>query len=146
GAGINPADVKIALSGNNGSTLVVTFRNSDDRITINNGSASDARAIEKFTFADGTVWNFADIVGRWKTPPAGADVILGTVDGETLAGGAGNDSLYAFGSETLLGEAGDDTLTGTSSGDTFAGGTGTDTMYGAWGNDVYRWGRGDGND
>ena len=145
-AGIDPADVTVALVGNP-STLVVTFSNSDDRITISNGSATDGSAIERFTFADGTIWNFADIAARWKTPTSGADIIVSTTAGETLAGGAGDDRLFASGgTATLLGEAGDDTLTGSNGADILVGGTGNDTLLGGYGDDIYRWGRGEGND
>jgi len=146
GAGISAADVTVALGGDS-STLRITFRNSDDRVTINNGSLVDGRAIESFAFADGTVWNFADIALRWQTGTPGSDIILGTTPSETLAGGAGNDQLYASGgTDTLLGEAGDDTLTGSSGVDILGGGVGTDSLLGGMGNDIYRWGRGDGND
>ena len=136
----------VALIGDR-STLAVTFRDSNDRITITNGSATDGSAIEKFTFADGTIWNFADIAARWKTPTSGADIIVGTDESETLAGGAGDDRLFASGgTDTLLGEAGDDTLTGSNGTDILAGGAGNDTLLGFYGDDIYRWGRGDGSD
>ena len=146
GAGISPDDVRIAVSGAQ-TTLVVTIGNGDDRITITNGTATDGSGIESFRFADGTIWNSADIVARWQTPTSGADIIVGTAAVETLAGGAGHDRLIAIGSgDTLLGEAGDDTLVGTNGADILVGGAGHDTLLGGLGDDIYRWGRGQGSD
>ena len=146
GAGIDPADVIVRVLGDP-ATLVVTFRNNDDRITITNGTATDGSAIESFSFANGTVWSFADIAARWKVPTAGADIIVGTTESETLRGGEGNDRLFAAGgTDTLLGEGGDDILTGSSGADILDGGAGSDTLLGGSGDDVYRWGRGSGND
>ncbi len=65
GAGIAPDDVTLRLAGD-GTTLVVTIRDSDDRITI-----ADRAAIESVAFADGTVWSAADIVARWRAAGAG---------------------------------------------------------------------------
>lgn len=146
GAGINLADVVVALIGNS-STLRITFGNSEDSLTITNGSVTDGSAIESFSFADGTVWSFADIASRWKAPTSGNDIIIGTTESEVLHGGAGDDRLFASGgNDTLFGDDGRDILTGSNGADILIGGTGNDTLLGGPGDDVYRWGRGEGND
>ena len=60
---------------------------------------------------------------------AGVDVLWGGNDGDFLFGGAGNDVLY--------GEAGNDELTGGADNDTLYGGTGDDKMTGGTGNDTF---------
>jgi Ca2+-binding RTX toxin-like protein len=105
---------------------------------------------------------------------AGNDTLIGSYGNDTLLGGAGNDRLDGnFGSDTLdggdgddillafvspientgetashllLGSAGNDILLGSSGSDTLEGGAGNDTLLGSWGDDIYRFRRGDGND
>jgi Ca2+-binding RTX toxin-like protein len=69
---------------------------------------------------------------------AGNDTLDGSTGADTLAGGEGNDLLLGGdGADTLMGDAGNDTL---------VGGAGNDTLYGNEGADIYRFGRGDGQD
>ncbi|MBD8557022.1 hypothetical protein IFT84_21290, partial [Rhizobium sp. CFBP 8762] len=82
GAGIMPDGTEVSLLGD-ASTLVVKFKNIDDRITIVNGAALDARVIEEFSFFDGTVWKLSDMARLWQRPTADADTIVGTVGDDT---------------------------------------------------------------
>jgi len=75
------------------------------------------------------------------------DPDTGTVDGDTIAAGAGDDTIYAgaqadivdgeAGNDTLFGGTGDDTLTGGAGNDTFHLGEGADVVTGGTGADVY---------
>jgi RHS repeat-associated protein len=104
---------------------------------------------------------------------AGNDTLIGSYGNDTLLGGSGNDRLDGnFGSDTLdggdgddillalvspenwgenishllLGGAGNDVLLGSLGSDTLEGGAGNDTLLGSWGDDIYYFRRGDGND
>ncbi len=92
---------------------------------------------------------------------AGADVILGTANGESIsafggddivcaAGGAdtvalsdGNDRAFGgTGADTFTGGAGNDVIKGEGGNDTLGGGTGNDTLKGGDGNDAHNGGPG----
>ena len=86
--------------------------------------------LEKILFADGNVWDRADIV-RWTT-------VDGTSAAETIRGLAYDDNLYGHGgNDTLIGAEGDDYLDG---------GAGADSLVGDAGHDRYVWSTDDGND
>ena len=128
-------------------------------------SADDSSRIDKFEFADGTVWTYADIQAKLLIPTnkkdtlfgfAGADVIDG-LDGDdaingkqgndTLIGGLGDDNLHGgLGNDTLIGGSGNDTLIGNSDWflDPFGAknDTGDDLLYGGSGNDLMKGGLG----
>lgn len=61
------------------------------------------------------------------------------VTGDTLIGGAGDDTITVtgLGNATLTGGAGKDTITGSTGNDTITGGTGADTLTGGSGNDAF---------
>lgn len=78
---------------------------------------------------------------------AGDDVIDGGVGSDRLYGGQGNDTLISgpdLDGSTLSGEEGDDSLVGSGARDFLDGGEGNDVLDGAGGDD-YLWG-GEGND
>lgn len=96
GAGIAPADVSVrwtlqgamAISLPDGSKLTVS------------GQAnlwSSEPGIEQLRFADGTVWNRADLASRALVATAGDDAIVGGYQDDTLDGGAGNDQFQDLG-------------------------------------------------
>ncbi|WP_091753513.1 calcium-binding protein [Methylobacterium sp. ap11] len=109
-AGIQPGDVRFLSVGPR--DLVIGLAGSDDRLTIRDmfraGGSTDT-SVERFAFADGTVWEFADILARAAaSATAGSDTIdfgarsavAVTLDGgagdDLLAGGRG-DTTYVFG-------------------------------------------------
>ncbi len=78
----------------------------------------------------------------------GADTLTGS---GLLDGGAGDDQIVGQGSDTLIGGSGEDIITAyseafTQNSNTLEGGTGDDTLFGSFGNDIYRFGLGDGQD
>jgi Ca2+-binding RTX toxin-like protein len=111
-----------------GRDLVLTFAGGGS-ITLKTTITHNENRIEQVLFADGTVWSHAELMTRSTAPNTGNDVFYGSFDGETLASGAGDDTVYA--------REGNDTL---------VGGTGNDTLSGDGGNDSYVYELGDGND
>jgi Ca2+-binding RTX toxin-like protein len=98
-------------------------------------------------FADGTVWNSAELTKRARTGTATNDNLYGTNGNDFVLGLDGNDYLTAgAGDDTLDGGTGDDTLYGGTGNDILEGGTGNDILEGGTGTDVYLFRRGDGND
>ena len=129
GEGIAPESI-IVTQANNGLDIVLSIAGTTDRVTISYGNAwYPEYRVDEVVFANGTSWTFADLLARATAPTAGDDVIYGSIDGESLSGGAGNDWISA--------NAGNDIL---------IGGTGNDTLFGGAGDDIYRFNLGDGQD
>ena len=110
-AGILPGDIRFLSVGPN--DLVIGIAGSDDRLTLKDmfraGTALTDYGVEQFEFADGTVWQLADIYSHAAASTGtGADTIdfgsqidiTATLDGgagdDVLAGGIG-DTTYMFG-------------------------------------------------
>ncbi len=156
GSGVAPADITFTRAADNGwlgsadSALQLGIRNTTDKITLNAFFLLDDpntaySPVQRLTFADGTVWNTADIVARSQLTTALADTVVGTVAVDVFSGGDGNDTLDGrAGDDTLNGDAGDDVLKGGEGNDLLQGGTGNDRLEGYWGNDLLL--GGDGND
>uniref|UniRef100_UPI003CF6D385 calcium-binding protein n=1 Tax=Pseudomonas sp. TWR1-1-3 TaxID=2804624 RepID=UPI003CF6D385 len=132
GAGILASDLTISRAG---TQLVLSHQNGLDSITIDRwfDTADGRYKIERFEFADGTVWNSSAL----------------TTPFLTQVGSEGDDVLTALStsySQTLSGGAGNDRLTGGTGNDTLIGGTGNDTLRGGSGSDTYLFNLGDGKD
>ena len=107
--GISPGD--IAVEQNAGGTgFVLRIRGEDARISVADGLGSGK--VEEVRFADGTVWNTADLVARSGT--FGNDTIAGDETGNVIEGGLGDD--------LLRGGVGNDTYR-------FTRGDGSDVIY-----------------
>jgi Ca2+-binding RTX toxin-like protein len=126
-----------------GDDLVVAIVGSTDQVTVqgfftNLGSAG--YAIDQIRFANGAVWDAAEIAER--TVPqgtAGNDVLQALVFGNALHGAGGNDVLLGhFGDDQLHGDAGNDRLEGQYGDDFLEGGAGDDSLIGDVGNDTLR--------
>jgi len=85
----------------------------------------------------------------------GDDIVSGTVFGETIYGGSGDDMLFGYGgNDFLFGGLGNDIIVGGSAADQLDGGEGIDWLYGLAGDDIIYAGAGfvdvviggDGND
>ena len=130
GAGIAPTAVKLYRAGTD-----LEIRVSPAEVYAVSGMYTSAgalvanRAVESITFANGTVWNAADIASRLLVDPMGGnDTLAGTAAADTLDGGAGDDSLSGLGgNDILIGGAGNDVLDGGSGVDDLRGGRGDDT-------------------
>ncbi|WP_194241801.1 calcium-binding protein, partial [Rheinheimera pleomorphica] len=127
--GIAPADIQVTRSGD---SLVLSLLGTNDRITVSNYFHSDgtsAYKLEEIRFADGTVWNVAQIKVMVMQSTNANDILYGYATDDVLHGGAGNDTLH--------GQAGNDRL---------HGGTGNDSLNGGAGSDEYHFARGWGQD
>ncbi|MES3025321.1 MAG: calcium-binding protein, partial [Pseudomonadota bacterium] len=152
--------------------LEVSIAGTTDKVTINgflqgDDTASPYNGLQQIRFDDGTVWNLDTIVGKTLASTEGGDTTRGTVASEAIDGAGGDDYLNGAagddtltggeGADTLSGEDGDDLLSGGAgndsldgghygSGDTLDGGAGNDILNGGLGENVYLFGKGDGQD
>lgn len=83
----------------------------------------------------GNLFGSATYYSASALPTGGDDRLVGTLDGDTLEGGAGNDLLYGL--------DGDDYLDGGTGYDRIDAGAGNDEIYGGSGNDLIMGGEGD---
>lgn len=121
--------------------VVIRFAGSSDTLALRNWGAGAAYRVERFEFADGTVWTAAQIQSQVANLPviggSGNDV-LGAWDGEDtiMRGMGGNDELWGFtGNDSLDGGVGDDFVRGHSGNDSLDGGDGNDSLVGDDGDD-----------
>ena len=160
-AGINPGDVRVARRRND---LLLTVapkvgRRGEVITVVNFFAANQLKGqykLDAVVFEDGTVWDTAALESIVKFGTThGEDEITGDVDvannkdviyglggDDVLRGGEGSDELYGgAGDDQVFGDAGNDILRGNSSS---ADGIG-DRLDGGAGDDIYLFGRGDGN-
>ncbi|HEX8613945.1 MAG TPA: putative Ig domain-containing protein [Telluria sp.] len=130
--------------------LLLTLRGGSDTLTlVNYGSTPDLASI---TFADGTVWNAAQIAQALAQPSlperlgtAGADTLAGGGGSDVLSGGDGNDQLHGMdGNDVLNGGNGDDFLSGGVGDDTLIPGPGRDQVDPGEGSNLLFFGRDNG--
>jgi Ca2+-binding RTX toxin-like protein len=130
-----------------GGHLVVVVGDKGDQMTLVNYFSNAAyQTVNRFEFADGTVWE--DIRKQVFTQhyTAGKDTIVGTGWDDEIYAGDGDDTITDnSGVNYLDGGAGNDTITGQG---TFNGGTGNDTLNATvWSShDTFLFNLGDGQD
>ena len=110
------------------SDLIITFKNSNDSIRIENCLINDDFVIENFKFSDGTTLNYEEVKKLLVTKGTnGNDNITGSNASEKIYGFDGDDTIDAgSGNDTIYGGTGNDYIT------TFSG---NDVIYGEDGND-----------
>ncbi|PRD67184.1 hypothetical protein C6P64_00240, partial [Malikia granosa] len=150
GAGIAPADVKLARVGDD---LVLSLAGGTDSLTMlgyfsENPDYSGYTRIQ-LQFANGTLWGAtgiaAQVIHVGGTP--GNDGLVGTIATDSMQGGQGNDQIWAGDkADTLLGGEGHDSLFGEQGNDLLDGGAGNDWLSGGDGADSYAFGIGSGRD
>jgi hypothetical protein len=109
-AGVAPADVVVSRVPD--GRLFVSLEASADRITLDE-SLGEAATIERISFADGTLWERAEIEARIARTPATPwdDAIAGSEQNDAILSLGGNDELYGIGGRDFLaGGAGEDYL------------------------------------
>ena len=167
GTGIDPTTVTPLRRGD---SLVLSFANGTDKITVANYFAGDAMgnyAVDEIRFHDGTVWNVAMVKSLVQIASSGDDELHGYATNDQLVGLAGNDVIRGYagndqldgglGNDRLEGGEGSDTLNDGGGSDIVNGGDGDDAIYlaadadtdvvnGGKGNDVYHVGSGSGID
>lgn len=134
GEGIVLSDITQRLTYRD-NTLIIRVGDGGDEIHLTNFNPDAAdtgtRAIQNFTFSDGTVISYEDLVQN-------TFILQGDFGNDTIHGTNLLDRLYGYeGNDLLQGNAGNDTLTG---------GIGNDRLEGGAGNDTYVFHLGDGVD
>ena len=143
-SGIVPEDVTASLVGEH---LVLAIgapsSGTPDTLVIENWLNPEHR-IDRFKFADGTVWVADTVLALLGLPDAttsggtgGADaIVVGTADNNLLGGTAENDLMLAHGGDDhIQGDAGDDDILGGQGHDVLLGQAGSDDVFGQEGND-----------
>jgi Ca2+-binding RTX toxin-like protein len=144
GKDVTPEMISYRREGNH---LVVVVGDQGDQMTLNHYFAhANYQTVNRFEFADGTVWE--DIRQRTFTQyyTDGKDTIVGTGWNDNIYAGDGDDTITDnAGNNYLDGGAGNDTITGRG---TFNGGTGNDVLNATVGNsdDTFLFNLGDGQD
>lgn len=124
GEGIALSDITQRLTYRD-NTLIIRVGEGGDEIHLTNFNPDAAdtgtRAIQSFTFSDGTSILYEDLVQN-------TFILQGDSENDTIHGTNLLDRLYGYeGNDLLQGNAGNDTLTGGSGNDRLEGGTGSDT-------------------
>jgi len=124
GEGIVLSDITQRLTYRD-NTLIIRVGEGGDEIHLTNFNPDAAdtgtRAIQSFTFSDGTSILYEDLVQN-------TFILQGDSENDTIHGTNLLDRLYGYeGNDLLQGSAGNDTLTGGSGNDKLEGGTGSDT-------------------
>ncbi|WP_374307439.1 calcium-binding protein [Dongia sp.] len=100
-AGVSPADLKLSLDG---SWLRIEILGTQDSLTIEDQIITESveNGIERFVFADGTVWTKVDLYDRLRQGSSGNDNIYDLSDGAVeLDAGSGNDTIRTYGLSTI---------------------------------------------
>jgi Ca2+-binding RTX toxin-like protein len=132
GAGIDAADVTVRRSTADADDMVLSVSGGQSSVTLKNQVTGGYEwQVDTVEFADGTIWNVAQLANMMLSGIAtdGNDLIDGTSGADVLSGGAGNDGLNGLGGNDVL-----------------IGGFGNDALNGADGDDTYRYDLGGGND
>lgn len=104
-------------------------------------------SIERIVFADGTIWNLAEILARVVDSPEVPGTNYGHDFDDIISGGEKNDTLRGLeGNDLLSGRAGNDVLIGDEGNDKLNGGVDDDLLIGGLGDDFYIYSPGDGDD
>jgi Ca2+-binding RTX toxin-like protein len=136
GAGIAPSDIAVRREGDH---LVLGIKGTTDQLTVYYafGQFSPANEMEAIEFADGTVWDLAQIKNMLIQGTAGPDTLIGYETPESISGLGGNDVISGRGgNDTLDGGPGTDRLDGEAGDDSLLGGSGNDQLYGGPDNDT----------
>jgi Ca2+-binding RTX toxin-like protein len=142
--GVAPGDVMLRRTDSSPATLQLTIKDTGDSITLYAGF-STAYNLGQITFADGTVWDYDEMVRQMVVPTDGDDVIYATNSADSIDGGLGNDAIYSLnGDDTLYGGEGNDLLYGYDGNNNLYGGNGDDTLQAEYGTNYLD--GGDGND
>ncbi len=136
-ADIAPTDVVLARPMTSPSALEVRFSGIDDKLSISSYFTGAAYEIERFVFADGTVWDVPAVKAMMLQGTPANDFIIGYGSDDVINGYEGNDDLDgAAGNDVVDGGSGDDYLKGAAGNDDLRGGDGKDRVYGGDGADV----------
>lgn len=147
GTGISPADVtfsntsegvQLLVNGTNDRILLQGFVD-DSNYEIGTHIPSQESGIEEIRFADGTVWDYAELVRRLLLGTESDQSIVGTEIADVIDAAGGDDLVTASaGDDIIAGGSGSDYLDGGDGDDIITGGSDNDNLTGGHGNDAYR--------
>lgn len=149
-AGVVPADLTVSRTA--GSDLRLQTAGGD-QLDIGSWFLA-APTVERFEFADGTVWLENDVLQRLGLIGTdGDDELTGTLGDDFIDARGGRDQVFGrAGNDTILGgdgsdfnldgEEGNDTVRGGPGADYVVGGLGDDQLFGDEGNDILQAGQG----
>ncbi|WP_230753272.1 calcium-binding protein, partial [Ralstonia solanacearum] len=93
GTGIAAGDIIATRSGDD---LILSLRNSSDRVTVQayfNSDATGPYRVDQVRFADGSSWDVAAVKALVQVPTSGANNLYGYASDDVLNGLDGNDTL-----------------------------------------------------
>jgi len=133
GEGIHPEDIKIQRNGND---FLLIHSNGTDQVRIkdvfNGDYVNSDKVVEQVTFANGTVWQWDQIILR-------GSIIHANNSDDTLHGLQGDDTIYgSIGDDVIYGHNGDDVIYGGDGNDILDGGLGRNQLHGGSGDDILR--------
>ena len=142
-AGIDVSDISVKR--NTWGSLLLTVMSTGEVITIHAAFNNEDYLLDRVTFSDASVWNWAELKEMVLQVTEGNDFIVGYDEDDVFDGGLGGDEIRGEGgNDTLLGGEGDDHLYGGIGNDVLNGGIGNDVLNGGLGDDNLT--GGDGND
>jgi hypothetical protein len=110
GEGIDPSSIKSTSWGV--SNLVLTDGVAGDQITLDMEMSSSSQGVQLVQFADGTTWNWQQLLQIATTGTTGNDSIYGTSGADVFDGRGGNDIEYGKGgADTYIVQPGYGSLT-----------------------------------
>lgn len=133
--------------------LIISFLGSSDQLSLIEYFTRltywdpwpKVNTLRKFSFADGSEWDYRSIMSKAVISSDGDDDLQGCELDETILGGSGNDRLHGWeGSDELHGGSGADTLIGGSGNNTLSGGSGDDSFDVSTGSNLILYSLGDG--
>ncbi|MDQ1924587.1 putative Ig domain-containing protein [Massilia pseudoviolaceinigra] len=145
GGGIAASVVKVMRTGNDLQLMI----EGNKAVIVRDYFLTAVPTLGKIVFADGTFLDQPAIVVQVEIADGtvGRDVLYGTVGADVIHGFDGNDWIRGNeGDDRLYGGNGSDFLIGDLGDDTLDGGAGVDSLSGGGHNDVYLFGKGDGQD
>ncbi|UUZ55982.1 hypothetical protein LP419_11475 [Massilia sp. H-1] len=150
GADVRPDDVVVSIQ--NGYELTMSIRGSTATLRMplmqdfQNGTPVQ-RTFADLRFADGTVWDEAQLLRQAYTGDDERNQIYGSQGDDWIDGRGGDDILEGrMGNDHIDGGAGNDFLRGDEGDDVLRGGQGNDILDGGPGANTYRFANGDGHD
>lgn len=126
--GVAPSNLSLERQADD---LVVKINGTADELRVQSYYESPANMIDRFLFADGTVWTSGDIESQVR-------IFVGVEADESLYGSTEDDIIRGMG--------GNDQIRASAGNDVLDGGIGNDFLEGWSGNDLYLFGRGYGQD
>jgi len=123
---------------NGQSKVYIAVLSPDGTEQQDQGIVVDPGSVERFEFANGSVYTLPDlmITARTSNGDGNANTITGDRRDDTINAGGGNDTVYArWGNDLVYGGIGDDKLFGEGGNDRLYGATNDDQLWGGAGDD-----------